>query len=220
MSRPLLRSKPPGHGFSLSPYSHCSKSLNSSSPYAHATYLSFPPLPLLWCAHGRERPSRRYSRGRLNQPGIAGGSSTQETSPARPGGPSDPNSGLPSEACGMPRGGTGEGLAGHRRHRSGILGHLAIRGHRGGDVGIYFYWNGGRFGTPHIVPELSSKHHLRGGSRRKTPSRTREAFLGRRRRYSATMPRKNAGLHSPCLPKHAPCTCEMGDASDEMIQKP
>ena len=119
----------------------------------------------------------------------------------------------------MPRGGTGEGLAGHRRHRSGILGHLAIRGHRGGDVGIYFYWNGGRLGTPHIVPELSSKHHLRGGSRRKTPSRTREAFLGRRRQYSATMPRKKAGLHSPYLPKHAPCTCEMGDASDEMIQK-
>ena len=114
---------------------------------------------------------------------------------------------------------TGGGLAGHRRHRSGIPGHLAIRGHRGGDVGIYFYWNGSRLGTPHIVPESSSKHHLRGGSRRKTPSRTREASLGRRRQYSATMPRKGAGLHSPYLPKHAPCTCEMGDASDEMIQK-
>ena len=84
---------------------------------------------------------------------------------------------------------------------------------------MHLFLNGGLSGTPYVVPELSSTHHLRGGSHRKTPSRTREAFLGRRRHYSATVPRKKAGLHSPYLPKHAPCTCEMGDASDEMIQK-
>jgi len=33
------------------------------------------------------------------------------------------------------------------------------------------------------------------------------------------MSRKKAGLHSPYLPKHALCMCEMGDAHDEMIQK-
>ena len=75
---------------------------------------------------------------------------------------------------------------------------------------MYFFLNGGHSGTPHAVPELSSKHHLRGLSRRSGMFGRRDRFEGRRRHYSASVPPQKAGLLSPYLPK--PCslcgTCE------------
>ena len=68
---------------------------------------------------------------------------------------------------------------------------------------MYLFLNEDHSGTPHAVPELSSKHHLRGLSRRRGTFRRRERFEGRRGHYSESLPPQKAGLRSPYLPKHA-----------------
>ena len=53
-------------------------------------------------------------------------------------------------------------------------------------------------GTPHIVPKLSSRHHLGRSSRRRRPSQTRERPPSLLAAWMHT-----PGLKSPCLQKHA-----------------